>query len=635
MNTKGLPLMIRTLAVTLLLSLLLLSGRVAHAQEEPPAPQTLDELEGRLSAIMTERNVPGAAVILVSGDAVLWEGYLGVADVERDSPVTGETQFRIGSISKSFVALTALQLQEDGQLDLNTPLSELAPDLAIDNPWAATEPVRFVHLLEHTAGLPNLRYRHYLINDGTISTEAGLATTRALHRSMWRPGSYGMYSNIGPAMAAYAIEQVTGEQYETLVEERFFDPLGMTSASFYVDEANRPQLATSYAPDGQTVQPPVNIIVRASGSITVEPRQMAPFMQMLLNDGNYQGQALLNPDSIARMRRAETSLAAQNGVEVAYGLATYATERDGFTFYGHNGGIDGFLSEYALLPDQERGYFININSANGLALGEMIDAIEAYLIHDLTPPTAAAAIALSDAERDALVGSYELTTPLLDPLVRPLERTIGQVRVTEQGDELMVSSLLSPPVTLIPVAPRQFRSEDGRGISYVFVDDPEYGRVLQSGVGLNARQISSAQSWLRIGLLIAFLVSTVMTLLFAAVWLTRLLLRRLYAPRLSVRVLPLLATLSLIGMLVAFVLAALSSNPTQTLGTPSLPSLAITVLTVAFALFSVVGFIQAVRGLRWPIPWGVKFYALFASSMNLIMTVAMGAWGLVGYMPWR
>jgi len=118
-----------------------------------PMPDSVEALSDSIQKILEEEHLPGAAVAIVRSDGTIWLHGFGVADRATGRPVTDSTVFRIGSISKMFVGVTALQLQERGVVDLQDPLRTLAPDLELTNPWAESHPVRLVHLLEHTAGL--------------------------------------------------------------------------------------------------------------------------------------------------------------------------------------------------------------------------------------------------------------------------------------------------------------------------------------------------------------------------------------------------------------------------------------------------------------------------------------------------
>lgn len=145
---------------------LLVCGVALRAAEpkQPPVPKTTAELEQAIRKVLAETKTPGAGVSIVSRDGVLWTAGIGKADVVRGRDVTPDTLFRIGSVSKSFVSLSVLKLEQEGKLHLTDTAHSLAPEIEFRNPWEATDPVRIVNLLEHTAGFDDLHLREYASN---------------------------------------------------------------------------------------------------------------------------------------------------------------------------------------------------------------------------------------------------------------------------------------------------------------------------------------------------------------------------------------------------------------------------------------------------------------------------------------
>ena len=99
------------------------------------------------------------AIAIVSRDEEEWVAGLGRADVSANKPVSAETLFRIGSTSKAFAALAALKLQEEGKLKLTDTVRQRGPEVAFANSWEASDPVRLVHLMEHTTGFDDIHLR--------------------------------------------------------------------------------------------------------------------------------------------------------------------------------------------------------------------------------------------------------------------------------------------------------------------------------------------------------------------------------------------------------------------------------------------------------------------------------------------
>ena len=152
--------MLKNLLITAFLTLLLAAP--ARAQPGIPPIRSLAQLQDSLRHVMAREHIPGLMLTLVSHDSVLFEGGLGLADVAAQRPVTAHTRFRIGSVTKTFVAAGLMQLIEQGKLHLNDEVRKIAPEVPIDNPWEATDPVRVVHLLEHTAGFDDMALNRIL-----------------------------------------------------------------------------------------------------------------------------------------------------------------------------------------------------------------------------------------------------------------------------------------------------------------------------------------------------------------------------------------------------------------------------------------------------------------------------------------
>jgi len=128
-----------------------LIGGIAEAK----SPETLDQLDQLLAARFKEDKVPGATVAIIENGQVVMTKNYGVADLETKAPVTDDTVFRAGSISKSFTGIAVMTLVEQGKLDLNGKVAELAPEVKFTNAWEQTHPLRLAHLIEHTTGWPD------------------------------------------------------------------------------------------------------------------------------------------------------------------------------------------------------------------------------------------------------------------------------------------------------------------------------------------------------------------------------------------------------------------------------------------------------------------------------------------------
>jgi CubicO group peptidase (beta-lactamase class C family) len=588
-------------------------------------PQNTAELEQALKKILADNHVPAAGVAVVDRNGTQWEAGLGQ---DSGRPVTADSMFRIGSISKSFVALSVLMLREQGRVRLDDPVGQLAPEIAFFNPWERTDPVRLVNLLEHTAGFDDLHLREYAHNyEPNITLREGLALNPKSRSSRWKPGAFFSYSNSGPAVAAYVVEKIAGQRYEDFVRERLFEPLEMPGASFFLTPETRARLVKSYGSDGSE-SPYSHIMVRPSGAVNASAHEMAHFVRLFLQRGSYAGRQLVQPASIERMETPVTTLAARLGVKDGYGLNNSTTFRNGYTFHGHNGAIDGFLAGYAYLAEEGRGYVFMINAFNGKAFRGIDELLRNYVTRDLPklPPPAVASVSTADLER--WTGFYEPLTPRSE-MMRFMDRITGIYGLRLKDGKLYTRTLFGPEALLLPVTNSQFRRADDPVATWAFTEDGS-GDTIVTG-RWNGRKIASWQIRARFALATLSLLGMASTVLFAAFW---ALLAMVGRPRdwgpLSVRLLPFLAALALAAQAALVATGDLVSR----FGRPTVWSLAFFLLTLLFPAFAVGGLIQVLR-FRGSTPRGVWIHSLLAALSAVLVAVYLNFYGMIGFTSWK
>ena len=207
-----------------------------QAQDEKK-PASIAELRAAIEEELREVGYGSAGVALVSREKTIWADGVGAADAESGRRPDANTYWRVGSISKSFVGLAALILEERGKLRLTDPVAALAPEVAIRNRRRDENPVRLAHLLEHTAGLDDLHFKDYAHNDpAPLSLRQGLEHIRDSLYCRWPPGLHSSYSNAGPAVAAYIVQKTDGRSYEQFVADEIIEPLQMTGAGLLLTD---------------------------------------------------------------------------------------------------------------------------------------------------------------------------------------------------------------------------------------------------------------------------------------------------------------------------------------------------------------------------------------------------------------
>lgn len=206
------------------------------------------EVDASVLRQMHEQHIPGVGLaVVLDGKVVKAKGY-GLANVELGTPVSTETIFEAGSITKQFVAAAIMQLAEDGKLRLDDSIIRYFPEAP-----PAFKPVTIRHLLTHTSGIPD-------VSDGTAETngvagvvdfhreysEKELASAYLHQRLQSQPGTKWSYCNACYDLLGFLIHRVTGKSYADFLRERIFQPAGMTTARPFSDASIIPNRASGY-----------------------------------------------------------------------------------------------------------------------------------------------------------------------------------------------------------------------------------------------------------------------------------------------------------------------------------------------------------------------------------------------------
>lgn len=251
----------------------------------------------------------------------------GYTDLKARTPITADSLFGIGSISKSFTAIALLELFDEGRFDPRAPITTYLPWFAIKSAFA---PITGHHLLTHTAGLPNYR-------PDVASMVSATYELRDFEPS-YAPGEHYWYSNIGYQTLGYALERIDRAAYPAIIQRRIFDRLGMRSSAAEIDDRLRTKLAVSYSLwpySNEYVEQPWFEYRAADGSIVSTAADLAAYARLILNRGAGPGDRLLSERAFSML----TTPALNN---YAYGLTV--RQADGDTLIGHSGAIAGFQS---------------------------------------------------------------------------------------------------------------------------------------------------------------------------------------------------------------------------------------------------------------------------------------------------
>ncbi|HWE98310.1 MAG TPA: serine hydrolase domain-containing protein [Caulobacteraceae bacterium] len=319
--------------------------------------EALERLRAYALSELRELGLPGMTLAVTDADGFTACLPLGWADVERPSPVREGTYFQIGSISKSFVALTVLALADRGKLDIDAPLARYLPQVPLPH-----EPITLAQLLSHTSGLPDGAPAFPRTPDGRLW--CGFA-----------PGSSFSYSNVGFMLLGRVIEAVTGQPFQMAVDEMVRRPLGLTGILGVIREQERARYAVGYWPwdpflAGELPHSALGIAYwtpedTPAGSVGARATDMAIYLRALMRLARGQGAPVLSDAAARRFVRPVIDSAADFGPGSRYAMGIDIAPVDGIDCLHHTGGMMAFSSSFHADAAAGVAAFASVNARLG------------------------------------------------------------------------------------------------------------------------------------------------------------------------------------------------------------------------------------------------------------------------------
>ncbi|TAF95558.1 MAG: class A beta-lactamase-related serine hydrolase [Cytophagia bacterium] len=613
-----------------LFSLLLLLSFSGFAQKNKPV-QTIGELTDSLQKIMAKERMPGLMLTIATRDSVLFVGGLGYADVQKKQAVTPTTLFRIGSITKTFTSLGILKLIAQNKIQLGNELKSIISEVPIQNDWHNKYPVRVVHLLEHTAGFDDMHLN--VIYNLTPTDPRGLDVAKVFKKSLvcrWKPGERMAYSNPGYAVAGYLLEKISGKPYEQFLYENVLQPIGMTHSNLNLRPDKKSVYAQGYNWKGSDYEPVtlLPIYAGAAGTMNACAEDMAKYVQFYLNNFKVNGQKILPESALDEMEKVHSTLAAKAGIKNGYGLANTTKGHGGKAlFRGHNGGIDGFISAFGYNRELGVGYALSNNGGQGV--DKLEELIQQFLTQQLPVPSPVS-MTLDTKAIEPFLGYYALGSPR-NELLAFMERLLDGKNIKSTNNTLTISNIFgSETDTLVQTAPLTFRKKNFNVATYAFVKNSEGTTVLVQE-GKYFEPASLGITWLKISLLILAVLCMVGSLVVGAIGLIFAVRRSITRNDAWVRLLPAMATLSLLFSLI--LLGNLEENLPKT-ATINSYTVSIFATTALFAVFTLVGFYRLNRQYSsYESAW-LRGFLLVTYGLMSCLSVYLYTNGWIGIQLW-
>lgn len=310
---------------------------------------------------MGDDDVTGLSIALVDDQQVVWAQGFGYADKAAGIHATPDTFYHLGSIAKVFTATAAMQLAEQGRLDIDQPLQRYLPQFSIKSRYGDVGGITLRNILTHHSGLPGYRV-HGMVDRHPAPFEEQVTAVQDEYVAT-PPGTVFAYSNLGYSLLGVAIGEVSGDCYAGYMNRYLLQPLGMTRSEF---AARIPGKAYK---DGREVEA-IPLRDLPSSSLISSASEMTRFMRMLFGEGSLEGRQILGPETVREMVRAQNEdVALDFDFRMGLGWMLSGVDVPGAgTVASHGGTTLNYHTMLALLPEHKLGVVVLSNSANSQAL---------------------------------------------------------------------------------------------------------------------------------------------------------------------------------------------------------------------------------------------------------------------------
>jgi CubicO group peptidase (beta-lactamase class C family) len=437
----------------------------------------LEKLEGLLAERAAAHGVPGATLAVMQADDV-FETATGLINVSTGVEATPDSVFQIGSITKTFTATQIMQLVDQGRVQLDQPIAEALPELALGDPDAAST-ITIRHLLTHTSGIDGDFFEDTGTGEDCVARY--VLACRALPQ-LHPPGAMFSYCNAGFVILGRLVERLTGKSWDQALRDMILRPIGTEKMGTLPEQAILYRAAVGHMPDPQTQKPaaiPLWRLPASNGPAGSTPFATAcdllRFARLHLDEGQAPGERVLEAQTALRMRMREVELPERTLAE-AWGLGFMLFDLGGTQAFGHDGGTVGQASFLRIVPGARIAFALLTNGGNTQALyRDVANAVLGELLGvSLRPlPEPDSALRVDPAP---YVGRYQRLASRIE-----IESEGGALRLRSQGLRGVMRALPAQTGSLEPVGPGTFSLRPDQGPSWpramaVFLDPDASGR---------------------------------------------------------------------------------------------------------------------------------------------------------------
>ena len=322
---------------------------------------------------MKKNNVTGLSIALVDDQKVVWAEGFGYADKANEIPATPSTVYRAGSISKLFTATAAMQLVEQGKLNIDKPLSTYLPEFSINSRFPDASPITPRTIMTHHSGLPSdLAKGMWTKNPEPF--ENNLDRLKYEYAA-YPPDFVFSYSNVGVTVLGHALENVAGRDFAAHMDASILKPLGMSHSGFSLGPDRTVNGAKAYRKGREAEELPLRDV--PAGGLNTTVLDLSRFMEMIFAGGRIGELQIVKPETLAEMLRPQNAHVPLD-LNFRVGLGWMLSGLGGIDIrnagpVAHHGGATLYhRSQLVLLPEQKLGVVVMANSADAGGVVNML-----------------------------------------------------------------------------------------------------------------------------------------------------------------------------------------------------------------------------------------------------------------------
>ena len=456
--------------------ILLLSTSIGWSQIDSTRLTAAQHLIRNIEEEMEYGSLVSVSIAIVDNYEPLWVGALGYSDLVEGKLADEHSMYRIASISKMFVAIAIMKLEEEGKLSLNDPIKKWVPEVAYENQWEDAHPIRVVHLLEHTTGWDDLHFSEAEFEapaDWTL--EQRLAYHPDSRTSRWVPGTRHSYCNSGYTVATMIIEKVSGQDFTTYIADTILEPLGMLNATYDDTGVYQEFGAKLYDNHQNEFGKFSRIHAPSAGGLLVSAKEMSSYLMFLLQNPKMDSLRIINKESLLRMRLAETTAGYRAGLKTGAGLGNYTYRHDGHLIHGHSGGTRGAMSQLYYHPESGRGYFLVVSGEDRYTFQNINRMLTDFLVEGLAARQETVEF---NGKMEIKEGFYVRIDPRHE-WANFIDNLLNIDRITLTDSSFKKESMLPGKANHYkPITATKFRSQHSPVADLVITEDPIAGTII-------------------------------------------------------------------------------------------------------------------------------------------------------------